>query len=278
MAGIVATGQEPALGQFSPDSEEMTKRLTAYLMAGDRIVMFDNVSCTIGGDAFCAALTGTIWNGRILGLSKNWEGPINSTFYATSNNARLGADMDRRVCLIRLSPSQERPEERTGFKHDPLLSVVRQRPDLTVAALTILRAFFAAGCPKGSYEPWGSFEDWARVVLGACVFAGLPDPGANRELVREADSEGEHRTAFVAWVRISTSNGAKSTREMFGAMDLPTDTIRALCHLRGEMKLTALHVGNLLRKFKGRTVGNWRIVAETDTHTKQPRWKAEPPA
>ena len=60
----------------------------------------------------------------------------------------------------------ETPEDRSGFRHPDLLSWIEaERPRLAVAALTILRAYFVAGCPSQTGGDWGSFERWSAVEL-----------------------------------------------------------------------------------------------------------------
>ncbi|WP_437301194.1 bifunctional DNA primase/polymerase [Sorangium sp. So ce426] len=271
LAGLVSTGREPAAGQFTEDEAEMRKRLTSYFMAGDRIVLLDNVVGKLGGAPLCTALTESQWSDRVLGSSKDWSGPIGATFYATANNADLGADMDRRVCHVRITANAERPEQRQGFRYSPLLPHVRERrAALAVAALTILRRYTAAGCPPVRLRPWGSFESWTALVLGALVFAGLPDPGPARDALTEhADADADHRRAFVAgWAELVGREGdaeGLTTRRAIEIMQTAPafrDAVEGLLGLAKfqALSVTPLQLSGLLRRMKGRIVGGLRIV------------------
>src|SRR5262249_29908641 len=95
------------------------------------------------------------------------------------------ADTARRICHCRLESSEERPEERSEFRHPDMLAWVgANRGRLLGAALTILRAYCAAGRPDLGLPAWGSFEGWSRLVRSAIVWVDLPDPGETRLLLQ----------------------------------------------------------------------------------------------
>jgi putative DNA primase/helicase len=121
-------------------------------------------------------------------------------WFATANNAILGADTARRTLHIRFSSNLENPEERDGFKYPDLLKWVREeRPRLVAAALTILRAFCAAGMPSQGLPRWGSFEAWSDLVRQSVAWVGLPDPGATRAKLADAsDSEANLLRLLIA--------------------------------------------------------------------------------
>jgi hypothetical protein len=109
VAGIISTGRQPSASQFPGREEEREKRITTFLKEGDRLIRFDNVVGTLGGQSLCTLLTEPVWKGRILAKTEGWAGAINCTTYATGNNALLGSDMDRRVVHIRIDPASITP-------------------------------------------------------------------------------------------------------------------------------------------------------------------------
>ena len=173
------------------DDDEARKRITALAIAGDSLVLIDNVNGGLGCSALDAALTGTRWQDRVLGSSQMIDLPLLVTWLASGNNVVLRADTSRRALHIRLRSNIESPESRTGFRYPNVRAYVRaNRGKLLSAALTILRAWFVAGRPKAKLPAWGSFEDWSGVVRQAIVFAGQPDPAATRqEFVATADRD-----------------------------------------------------------------------------------------
>ena len=214
LVGLIVSGREMARMVNTRADDEMRKRITAIAIAGDPLVLIDNIGDALGGPGLDAALTSSTWSDRILGKSENTVPmPLCATWYATGNNVVLKADIARRICHIRLESPEENPEERSGFAHQNIRGhVYRNRPALIAAALTILRGYTAATADKPELKPsipqWGSFEGWSDVVRGAIVFAGLADPGQTREQVREeSDSEGQTLRAFMsAWEKLDPEN------------------------------------------------------------------------
>jgi hypothetical protein len=136
-------------------------------------------------------LTGEAHKDRILGKSQTVAVPIRCSWIATGNNIRLGGDMARRCYWIRMDAGCPDPFRRTGFKHDRLKEyVLDRRRDLLVALLTMARAWYAAGQPRASTPPVGSFERWTEVVAGILQYAGVDGFLANSEaLFEQSDTE-----------------------------------------------------------------------------------------
>ena len=183
----------PVLGRrfsamtYTPDREELRKRITSVAAEGERMVLLDNLSGPIGNDQLDAALTADRWKDRLLGGNRVYDGPLNVVWYGTGNNCELRADTSRRTCHVRMESTDERPEDRGGFRHPRLRDHLRRHRDaLLSAALTILRGWVVAGRPAEGPPPWGSYESWSEVVRTAVVWAGLPDPALTRVALQTA--------------------------------------------------------------------------------------------
>ncbi|MBX3416588.1 MAG: hypothetical protein KF851_03215 [Pirellulaceae bacterium] len=190
LASMIAYGRPAARERYSPDPEEMGKKITTIAMDARPAVNFDNATGQIGCPALDSAVTAITWRDRILGKTKSMEEvPFKTILITTGNNLTFGSDLARRILTIRLNCQQENPEDRQDFKYPNLLEHVKAiRPRLAVAALTILRGYFSAGCPLANDGTWGSFESWTRVIRGAVVWAGLGDPLNARNEAREQDA------------------------------------------------------------------------------------------
>jgi hypothetical protein len=186
----IVLGTGFAVTAYSHDVEELRKRITSLVLAGDSLVLFDNLEGKFGNAALDAALTATIWKDRLLGTNQRLEGRLAITWYATGNNVLIHADTARRICHIRLESPHEKPEERTDIRRPDLLRwVLEERPRLLRNALTILRAYVVAGKPRMLMKSWGSFESWSDWVRGAIVWCGFPDPvESRRELQEQSDT------------------------------------------------------------------------------------------
>jgi hypothetical protein len=115
-------------------------------------------------------------------------------FLATGNNLQYVGDLARRVVPIALDPKMEKPEERAGFKYPDLLAhIAQERPRLVSAALTILKAYFADGCPSQGLSAYGSFQPWSDLIRSALVWTGEEDPCEGRKTI-EAQDRGSRST------------------------------------------------------------------------------------
>lgn len=198
--GRIVLGREMPVSSYSHDSDEMRKKLTAIAIAGDRMILFDNLEGSFGNDALDRALTSTRWKDRILGKSEEIELPLIPVWYATGNNVQVAADTLRRIIHVRLDCLNEHPEERSGFTHDNLLAWVdANRGRLLAAGLTILSAYLKRGHASKNLKPFGSFEGWSSVVREAVVWVGLPDPCLTRtRLAESADTAGDALGQLIA--------------------------------------------------------------------------------
>jgi hypothetical protein len=268
----IAAGR-PATRTAMPDSEEeLRKRITSHVMAGDRAVLFDNIARPLGGAALDAVLTGTTWSDRILGRSETTRDlPLATLWLATGNNLEFRGDLIRRVLHVRLDAGQERPEERTGFRHPHLLRWLRaERPRLVVAALTVLRAYSRAGRRDHRLRSWGSFEAWSELIRGAIVWSGLPDPAATREGLNSAgDARREaHAELLAGWDELDVHGVGLTTAEAIRRLDDPGNRTRFDMLRSAISQLTYLPIGKLpsaaklgstLRGVRGRIVNGLRL-------------------
>jgi hypothetical protein len=140
-----------------------------------------------------------------LGKNDQVDLPLLAIWFATGNNVQVAADTTRRLIHIRLDCLQERPEDRSEFRHANLLDwIAKNRGKLVSAGLTILSAYIKAGCPRTDIKPLGSFEGWSALPRQAVVWLGLPDPCLTRISLAEsadtvADALGQMIEAFKAY-------------------------------------------------------------------------------
>ena len=221
IVSIVATGRKAARMSYVEENTEMEKRITALALAGDPIVLIDNVKTgdELGWPSLDAALTGTTIQGRILGFSEMRTLPIKISWYATGNNLLLRGDIRRRIVPIRLESEVEKPEQRTGFWIDgDLLQYVKtNRASLVVAALTILRGYVLAGRPRPDLKPM-DYSAWSVVVRHAVHWATGVDPCGHISTLDDSDEErGQVRDIIHGWAELP---GAKEGITARAALDL----------------------------------------------------------
>jgi len=185
----------------------------------------------------------------------------------------VAADTARRVIHVRLDVLDEKPEERTGFRHPNLLAWTGQnRGRLLSSALTILSAYCRAGRPAQKVAPYGSFEGWSDLVRQAVVWAGLPDPCLTRVKLAESadavtDSLGQ---LLAAWKQYDPLDDGVVIADMLQHLypaerhNIPTDeaSVSMRAALEGMVGCpagrppNAKQVANKLRVYRRRVLGS----------------------
>ncbi len=279
----IAMGRDATKTPLPTDDDECRKRITALLLEGERLAVLDNIADEIALPSLDAALTATVWRDRLLGKNASVTVDNLTVWVATGNNLTLGGDLARRTLHIRLESRVEDPENRTGWKHHPLLEwVSRERPRLVRAALTILRAHAVAGRPPGGVRSWGSFESWSAVVAAAVAFVDLPDPQATREGLSSAADATKLavRALLDGWARLTKDvpEGltAKRAIEVLypperlrghanpDGYDDMREAIETLVPTKPGMPPSHVKLGAKLRAMKRRVIGGRMVDGEPD--------------
>lgn len=198
-----------------PDNvEEVRKAITAYLRESRGGIVFDNVGRSIRHGPLAKALTDyPTWDDRLLGQSQGLHLPVRCVWAYTANNPSLSDEIARRVVPIRLTPEDDQPESRVGFRHSDLTAwVTENRAPLVWALHVLTRNWVVRGCPGPTMAPpFGSYESWRTVVGGILEAAGYAHFLANRASVTaDADVDtvrwedllmawyGRHGSAYVS--------------------------------------------------------------------------------
>jgi hypothetical protein len=94
-SAILLTGHDcPVISQGATE-EEFEKRLGAELIRGAAAISIDNCNAPIGGDLLCQAMTQSLLQVRVLGLSRNVLVSNAGILFATGNNLKFYGDMLR---------------------------------------------------------------------------------------------------------------------------------------------------------------------------------------
>lgn len=276
-ATIAVSHDEPKLCTFPSGREaetEIRKSIFGALREAHRAAIIDNVAdgSTLRSSTLAALLTATEWTDRILGRSETSTVPARTVWSVTGVNVSLYADLARRFIRVRLEPRVEDASARTFTIPDLLAHVRARHQRLTLCALTILRAFQAAGSPQHGRAPLGSFEAWDRLVRSAVVWMMGCDPvqsarlespeqaGLSGLLAAWADCFANGATAADAGRWASTSEALKGALEALGLVDERGDT-------------NTRKLGHRLREWEGRTVGGLYFKRDGERHSAV-IWKA----
>jgi putative DNA primase/helicase len=295
LVGGVAIGDAMPVIAAGPNLEEMAKRVDAQVIEGFTLLSIDNVSMPLGGDELCQAIERPAYKPRILGQSKMKERRNNWTLFATGNNLRLKDDVTRRSLLARLDAGMERPEMRK-FRGNPFEEVLRNRGLYLWAALTVTKAYIAAGMPGRLLRIGDPFAEWSDLIRSALVWLGYDDPVLTMEAVRDNDPSRQARVAMfqamanaygvgLANKRTAAQMIADAESRTIGKPGLSllqrkfsdeSDNLKAAIIQYTSDRLDARHFGNKLNTDKNAIAGGLRLLSDYDSHTKVNQWYVEP--
>ena len=279
---VLSTGREPAFLTYGDDPAELRKMLFAALLEGDQQIAIDNVDIPVSGADLAVILTSSVYRGRVLGQSVNASVPTKAVISMNGNNLQIIGDLTRRVLVSRLDPTCERPAERE-FSFNPVDEVRSVRSDYVLSALNVMSAY-RCSTQGVSVRPFGSFEDWSRLVREPLVWLGMPDPVDSIRVLEESDPERGQLRSMLKAVNDSVAKRQFKVAELLGhakkaqhqaelgSSDVCFDeekrlglaeALQAVCERNGELNARAL--GKWLLRMNGRIEGGIRFVRVRQT-------------
>lgn len=258
----MGTGGDVSVMPPAKDEEEWRKRLFSGLRGGDTVLLLDNVREPLGNAAIDSFITSPSFKDRILGESTTQELPNKALFLITGNNLVLTGDTHRRVLIVRLDAQQERPFTRE-FAFNPQEEVIKNRQQIVVAALTIVRAYITAGRPKAapgriaSFELWDDLVRqplcWLRQLVEASGRTDLPSFADPADSITRSESENPDQAKLAAMLNAwHAAFGAEPTT-IATAKSFTDQHAPASVHLADAMDEIAGQNG----KVNARMLGRW---------------------
>ena len=274
VVALVATGHPATVMSYTPDGDEMRKRVLSVLMQGDLVVNLDNVEEPLASQTLCSVLTQESFTDRILGVNKTGTAPTLCCWIATGNNLVVAGDMTTRIVPCNLDPQVERPEERE-FQRNLYEWIPANRPALVQAGLILLRAYIVAGKPKQPIKNFARFEDWSDLVRSALVWLGEPDPLTGREALEDGDPVRiKLRALLLGWFATFRTAPATSKEAVMRANETRIDDSGDEQPAYPAMKdaldehfqdrkggLSSNAIGYFLRQYAGRVIAGARFEA-----------------
>jgi hypothetical protein len=201
--------------------EEMNKTVTAYLVDGSPMILFDNINESVDSGVLASVLTTPTHKARILGRTATVEVDVRTIFAMTGNNVQLSSELLRRCILIDLDAQSADPEKRTGWHHQDIRNWVKQnRNDLVWACLTLVQNYVAKGQKRWTGDTLNSYENWSAVMGGIMRDAGIGGFLQNRDELKQMASDGKENDIVILleewwnaytneWIRTRPSTDAK---------------------------------------------------------------------
>lgn len=275
---VLATGCEPEVYPHITDDAEMRKRLFAALLAGEKIVLLDNILGTFDSPALAAMLTSEMYKDRVLGRSETPTVPNNAMVFLTGNNLTVAGDMNRRVITCRIDAQTETPFTRS-FNVDPLTYCFHRRQEMVAAALTLIRFYLSSGVTRPGKGRLASFEEWDDLVRQTVIYLGKAiasgEFGDVMHLIEEnqaIDPEREALGVLLRALKASFGNRPFTANDVYsacmsGMSDPETNEgklLEAVVSVSPNPKLSVVGIGKTLKYKRDRISDGLQLKSVSD--------------
>lgn len=280
IGNLIAYGHATTHPWPNGNEEELKKVFTSVLLAGDPVVVFDNLpnGAVIKSPALSQFVTSDDYADRKLGESERVKFRNRTRVVLTGNNVVLGSDNARRTIVCELQLQVESLKDRqVVFDHPSLAVYIKQhRARYITATLTVLRAYALHPDPL-NLPPLDSFEDWSWRVRDALVWLGEEDPVAAVDYSN--DGSGEIASVFAAIEVVGLAKLGNRQALEFRAKDLALWAGGNLL-LRDALEQSGCtdptkssQVGYWLRAHKNRLAGGLKLISKQIDGGRQPaKW------
>jgi hypothetical protein len=222
VAGVIAQGFAPPanslpLERRTINEDELRKTLLGMVQGGRTLVHFDDTTVDINSPSLNSLATTGRLSGRILNSTNDPTFDARLLVCFSGNNITATGDTVRRVVLLDMQSDEERPEQRSGFRHPDLLKwILDNRPAVAAAIITILRAYRLAGRPQSGARVLGSFGRWSEEIGGCVAWLTGVDPTSTQDDLRSGDTETARLRAVLRCWREVLGGASVTCRQVVG--------------------------------------------------------------
>ena len=264
-------GLEVEAGALPKDETLVAKLIPGVLMKAETVHVFDDITHSVVSATLNRMITGRTYSDRVLGISDTASYTIRQLWIMTMNDARVSADLVRRVFRCRLRwDGPGRPEDRRDFRRrDFLAHVEAHRPAILSRLRQLVAEWIAAGQPIPDDLPMmGSFEAFARVIGGILRYAGdrawLTNAAATKEAVALDDDWSPFLSAWHTDPAIGGTWGVAQKPAQLHAFAAKEGLLGSILGSGGNDAAQIARLGRALRSRHDQTVGNFRVVEKRD--------------
>jgi hypothetical protein len=157
---------------YSRSEEEMEKKIVSGIQDATPHLFFDDVR-EFNNRVLIRFLTASLIGGRVLGKTYNLRKDNTFTWVLTGNNPRIGGEMHRRTCWIRLNLKAPFGAQRE-FHHDNFSDFLAENRGRAIHhILTMIQYWIGNGMEPFAKRKLSGFEDWGKKVGGVLQACGV---------------------------------------------------------------------------------------------------------
>ena len=261
----------PVLGYtptgVDPKSEtEMRKSLLAVAMAGEPVLLLDNVTGKLASASLESFITAHTVTDRKLGTSEAVKAAKNTLVLVTGNNVVFNDDMTRRAVVAELTV-EGNPAGRVIENRLDEHRILELRPQILAALYALVRAWEQAGKPE-AMEINPNFETWSRVIGGIVEYAGLGSVTAAMEPAAP-DADDTDMQALVEALYAERQQAAVTFTELTALAAAHGLFTRMKSSDQRQSRQANTALGRFLSSQNGRVFGGLRFVIIGSGHARR---------
>lgn len=191
--------------------DENRKWAVSVARSGDPVATVDNVVGVFRSSVIATTITEGKLGERLLGGMDHVSPDARITWLASGNGVAMDRDMGSRWLIATIDTGHENPAS-LSYAFDPVARASADRMGIVRAAITLHRAFHAAGCPRqdnvtSRFSEWGLIRHLVRWLQDAGIAAAagigtLGDP-AQSILDGGAQADPEQEATAAAWTAMN---------------------------------------------------------------------------
>ena len=213
--GTVHDGTDPDLIHYTPNDEELAKRICATLRSRRHsMLLIDNAKVQGSGTVSSAVIEANSMAPqitlRILGQSVNYSQPNDVLWTLTMNATKVSPDLVSRGVPVRQYYEGD-PAERRFAQQDPIAYAIQHRTEILGELAGAVVRWNQLGRPRGTRYHRCAY--WAEIIGGILVANGLPEFLGNIDEAAEDFDLGREALASVAETAIQMGRGHESVTE-----------------------------------------------------------------
>ena len=175
MHAILTGRDSPVMCLPEKNEAEVQKMLLTILLNCPELIFFDNLGegLTLKSPVLASAMTSPVFEGRILGASRDASAPTNVMMIVTGNNIKLANDEVYRWIKVNLKTSNLTPHKRK-LQYDGLNYGLSIRDEVIRDCLGIIAGYLN----QTEHIEYGSrFPEWDKLVRQPLMWVGELDVG-----------------------------------------------------------------------------------------------------
>jgi hypothetical protein len=293
---VVLAGERAAMLNGAATGEEMVKQVDAMQRSAGAMLAYDNIPSVAAG-----------FNNEVIAQVVSEESRGVRPFHSNNElvrvenrqavifngvNLRLVDDLTRRTLGLELDPCMERPETRAFKRPELIEEAMARRAQILADCYTILLAYIASG-ERVRTRPLVGFENWRALVAAALVWLGLPDVVESQEKLKADDpATADLRALAALWLKIFGETEITALQLRNAPLDFNAAGDAAYAktvaerealgellsriapeHGPGTTARATKALGNWLRRYRGRVVGNHQLNTTGVAHGGGAKWR-----